>query len=93
MIRHVVLCRFREDADVAAVFAALSALKEKIPGILAISCGADNSPEGLQKGFTHGSPWTSPMPRRAMRICLTLPIRRQERWWLTRSTAGSMVWL
>ena len=54
MIRHVVLCRFREDADVAAVFAALSALKEKIPGILAISCGADNSPEGLQKGFTHG---------------------------------------
>jgi hypothetical protein len=54
MIRHVVLCRFRKDADVAAVFAAIAGLKDRIPGILAISCGRDNSPEGLQKGFTHG---------------------------------------
>jgi hypothetical protein len=54
MIRHVVLCRFRKDADVAAVFAAITALQQKIPGILSISCGKDNSPEGLQKGFTHG---------------------------------------
>ena len=54
MIRHVVLCRFRKDADVAQVFAAISALKDKIPGILSITCGSDNSPEGLQKGFTHG---------------------------------------
>jgi hypothetical protein len=54
MIRHSILCRFRKDADVAAVFAALKGLQAKIPGILAISCGADNSPEGLQKGYTHG---------------------------------------
>ena len=54
MIRHVVLCRFRKDADVAAIFAAITGLKQKIPGILAVSCGKDNSPEGLQKGFTHG---------------------------------------
>jgi hypothetical protein len=54
MIRHVVLCRFRKDQDVAAIFAALKRLQDKMPGILAISCGADNSPEGLQKGFTHG---------------------------------------
>jgi hypothetical protein len=24
------------------------------PGILSVTCGKDNSPEGLQKGFTHG---------------------------------------
>ena len=53
MIRHTVLCKFKPDADVAAVFAALKALQQKIPGILAITCGADNSPEGLQKGYTH----------------------------------------
>ncbi|MCB1379441.1 MAG: Dabb family protein [Alphaproteobacteria bacterium] len=54
MIRHVVLCRFKPDADVAGTFAALKALQQKIPGILAITCGADMSPEGLQKGYTHG---------------------------------------
>lgn len=54
MIRHVVLCRFRTDADVDTVFAAIRGLKDKIPGILAVTCGKDNSPEGLQKGFTHG---------------------------------------
>jgi hypothetical protein len=54
MIRHVVLCRFRKDADVAAIFAAIEGLKQKIPGILAVTCGTDCSPEGLQKGFTHG---------------------------------------
>lgn len=54
MIRHAVLCRFRQDADVEAVFAAIAALQDKIPGILAVTCGKDNSPEGLQKGFTHG---------------------------------------
>ena len=54
MIRHVVLCKFRKDADVDAVFAAIAGLKDKIPGILSVTCGKDNSPEGLQKGFTHG---------------------------------------
>ncbi len=54
MIRHVVLCRFRKDSDISGVFDAISELQQKIPGILSISCGKDNSPEGLQKGFTHG---------------------------------------
>jgi hypothetical protein len=54
MIRHVVLCKFRKDADVDAVFAAIKGLKDKIPSILAVTCGKDSSPEGLQKGFTHG---------------------------------------
>ena len=53
-IRHVVLVRFKPDADVPAIFAALKALQGKIDGILAISAGPDNSPEGLQRGNTHG---------------------------------------
>jgi hypothetical protein len=56
MIRHVVFCKFRKDltaADVEVIFAAIRGLKHKIDGILAVTCGRDNSPEGLQKGFTH----------------------------------------
>ncbi len=54
MIRHVVLVRFKPDADVDAVFTALKALQDKIDGIIAISAGRDSSPEGLQRGNTHG---------------------------------------
>ncbi len=53
MIRHVVLVRFKPDANTAQIFAALKALQDKIDGIIAISTGADSSPEGLQRGHTH----------------------------------------
>jgi Stress responsive A/B Barrel Domain len=57
MIRHTVLLRLRPDVprtDIEATFAALKALQHKIPGITAISVGADNSPEGLQRANSHG---------------------------------------
>jgi Stress responsive A/B Barrel Domain len=54
MIRHVVLVRFKADVDVVAIFDALISLQHKIDGILAISAGGDCSPEGLQRGNTHG---------------------------------------
>ena len=54
MIRHVVLCRFKPDTDVEAIFTELHELQNKIGGILAVKAGKDMSPEGLQKGFTHG---------------------------------------
>ena len=57
MIRHVVLLRLAkgiDDAAVAKVFSALKDLANKIPGIAAMSIGRDNSPEGLQRGHTHG---------------------------------------
>lgn len=53
MIRHTVFCRFTANADLAAIEKGLRGLQQSIPGILAITFGKDNSPEGLQKGFTH----------------------------------------
>lgn len=54
MIRHTVLIHFKPDADFPNIFAALKALQGKIDGIVAITAGADSSPEGLQRGNTHG---------------------------------------
>ncbi len=57
MITHMVLLRVRKDvpaAEVARVFAAIGALREKIPGILSYAWGPYASPEGLNQGFTHG---------------------------------------
>jgi Stress responsive A/B Barrel Domain len=53
-IRHCVLVRFKPDADVTRILAELEALAAKIDGIIAISAGPDNSPEGLQRHHTHG---------------------------------------
>jgi Stress responsive A/B Barrel Domain len=54
MIRHVVLLKLQKGSDAPQIFAALKALQSQIPGIIAISTGIDSSPEGLQRGFTHG---------------------------------------
>ena len=57
MIRHVVLFKLRKGlAQQVAdeIFVALKALQQQMPGILAISTGRDQSPEGLQRGNTHG---------------------------------------
>ena len=56
MIRHIVLVRFSSEATsqcIEEIFAALKALQASIPGILAITCGPNNSPEGLDRGYTH----------------------------------------
>ncbi len=53
-IRHVVLVSFKPDADIATLFARLKDLQTSIPGIMAITAGSDTSPEGLQRGNTHG---------------------------------------
>lgn len=57
MITHMVLLRIRKDVpkkQVDAVFAELAGLKAKIPGLESFSGGPYTSPEGMQKGFTHG---------------------------------------
>lgn len=56
-VKHTVLLRFSpktSQEDIAAIFEALDDLQEKIPGIVDICSGAYESPEGLNKGFTHG---------------------------------------
>mgnify|MGYP003664165534 CR=1 FL=1 len=56
VLRHVVLFKFKENtskADIAKVEAAFSALPSKIPQIVGYEWGLNNSPEGLNKGFTH----------------------------------------
>ena len=57
MIRHIVLFKLKsgiESKAVDHVFSALKDLTDKIPCIISISAGRDNSPEGLQRGNTHG---------------------------------------
>ena len=47
MIRHIVLANLRSDlspAEKESLFAALAGMKEHIPGILAVTVGANNSP-------------------------------------------------
>ncbi|MES4793103.1 MAG: hypothetical protein C4321_09085, partial [Chloroflexota bacterium] len=57
MIKHCVLLKFRTDVppeSVTASFEELAALKESIPGLLDFAGGAYSSPEGLNRGYTHG---------------------------------------
>ena len=56
LLRHVVLFKFKEDADPEAVEKAITAFAElpsKIPQIKDFEWGVNNSPEGLNKGLTH----------------------------------------
>ncbi len=55
-LRHVVLFKFKDSAtpdEIASVEAAFAALPSKIPQIRDFEWGTNNSPEGLDKGFTH----------------------------------------
>jgi hypothetical protein len=55
-VRHVVVLRFKPDADPAKIrqiTEAFVALKNQIPGVLALEHGVNNSPEKLNQGFTH----------------------------------------
>jgi hypothetical protein len=55
-LRHVVLFKFKDDAEPAAVekaIEAFAALPDKIPQIKEFEWGTNNSPEGLNKGLTH----------------------------------------
>lgn len=55
-LRHVVLIKFKEEAtdqEIAKVEEAFSELPNKISVIDDYEWGTNNSPEGLNKGFTH----------------------------------------
>lgn len=55
-VRHVVVFKFKAgttEAQTRQVTAALGALKDRIPGIVAFEHGVNHSPESHSKGFTH----------------------------------------
>jgi hypothetical protein len=58
MIRHCVFLRFRADVPVAqrqALLAEVAALKNHLPGLLAVHVGGNVSPEaGMDKGYGEG---------------------------------------
>lgn len=55
-LNHVVSFKFKDGASkeqIREIEEAFRALKTKIPQIQKLSWGVNNSPEGLNKGFTH----------------------------------------
>jgi hypothetical protein len=55
-VKHVVVFKYKSTAtaeQIEQVSAAFKALKDKIPGIVSFEYGTNNSPEKLNKGFTH----------------------------------------
>ena len=56
-VKHIVLMEMKADTtdqQVSDLFAALSSLREKIPGLTDYCGGPYSSPEGFNRGFTHG---------------------------------------
>ena len=56
-VKHAVLLRFKSEVtsqQAQQLLAEVGGLKDKIPGIVDFSGGAYSSPEGMNKGFTHG---------------------------------------
>lgn len=57
MIRHIVLLKARPgvtESQIAAIFADLLTIQDKLPGILAIHSGRSESPEMIERGYLHG---------------------------------------
>lgn len=57
MIRHCVFLRFKaatQDAEKQAIYEAIVALKEVVPGMVDVTYGPNVSPEGLNGGYLDG---------------------------------------
>ena len=56
MLRHVVIFKFKDsssEADIKKVVDAFRELPSKVPAVAEFEFGTNNSPEGLNDGFTH----------------------------------------
>jgi len=56
MINHIVILKIRTDiseTEIQKVFNALAKLVEVIPGLMSFSGGENNSPEGINRGYSH----------------------------------------
>ena len=55
-VRHIVVVKYKEGAtpdQIQQITDGFRALKDSIPGIVSFEHGVNNSPEGLNQGFTH----------------------------------------
>jgi hypothetical protein len=55
-VKHVVVFKYKSKAtslQIQEVTEAFKSLKDKVPGIESFEYGINNSPENLNKGFTH----------------------------------------
>lgn len=55
-IRHIVCLKFKNEASpdqISKIEKKFPALQKSIPGIVSIEWGTNNSPEGLNKDFSH----------------------------------------
>jgi hypothetical protein len=56
MVKHIVIFKYKQGSSeekIKQVTDAFRTLKSKIPGIVSFETGVNNSPEKLNKGFTH----------------------------------------
>ena len=56
LLRHVVIFKFKDsssEADIKKVVDAFRELPSKVPAVAEFEFGTNNSPEGLNDGFTH----------------------------------------
>ncbi len=57
MIRHIVLTKFKPDTSedtIAAIYAGLAALTDKLTGASNFTGGRSESPEQIERGYLHG---------------------------------------
>ena len=57
MIEHIVLLKLKDgvtEEQIQAIADGLDKLKQVIPGLLDVSAGCNNSPEGKNEGFNYG---------------------------------------
>ncbi|MGS4946184.1 Dabb family protein [Meridianimarinicoccus sp. RP-17] len=57
MIRHIVLVKFKPqtaESEITAILDGLAALVSALPGARGFSGGRSESPEGMERGYTHG---------------------------------------
>lgn len=56
MIRHILLIKFKQDAeqkDIEVLKQCFDSIPEKIEGVLSVEWGVNDSPEHKNKGYTH----------------------------------------
>jgi hypothetical protein len=56
MIRHIVLVKAQADAvaQLELAFQQIGEVVDRLPGALSVAYGPSNSPEQLERGYTHG---------------------------------------